>query len=446
MGISLTALAYDDRRDHDWNDEYWHHHHYGYWHGERGYWRYHDGKYEFIRVGPDVSGLRTRVAGKGITFNAQYVAEVWGNPTGGESNATVYTGLMSLQGNVDLQKLLGWQGASVSTRWYWLSGQDISAEHVGNIFTVSNIAGFPTFRMNELWFQQNFLSDRISVRVGQLGADSEFDLSTNSIVFLNTTFSWSPELYTNIPNGGPAYPMAAPGIRLALTPVSWLSYQGAIFQGNPFAQDVNRHGFRWDLSASNGYFSIHEVNFRMNQGSGSSSLPGTFKIGGWFDTAPDPNASSTQPWNYGFYFVADQMLYRVPHSDFPLSPDNKGEQTAAASPTNKGLGVFAHIGYVPESSSFINFYLDGGLSYKGLIPTRDHDVLGGAFAYGHLSTKAQDNKERSNPGYEIVFEATYQIELAPWFSVQPDLQYVFHPSGTDIANALVLGARTTVSF
>jgi porin len=446
MGISLTALAYDDRRDHDWNDEYWHHHHYGYWHGERGYWRYHDGKHEFIRVGLDVSGLRTRVAGKGITFNAQYVAEVWGNPTGGESNATVYTGLMSLQGNVDLQKLLGWQGASVSTRWYWLSGQDISAEHVGNIFTVSNIAGFPTFRMNELWFQQNFLSDRISVRVGQLGADSEFDLSTNSIVFLNTTFSWSPDLYTNIPNGGPAYPMAAPGIRLALTPVSWLSYQGAIFQGNPFAQDVNRHGFRWDLSASNGYFSVHEVNFRMNQGSGSSSLPGTFKIGGWFDTAPDPNASSTQPWNYGFYFVADQMLYRVPHSDFPLSPDNKGEQTAAASPTNKGLGVFAHIGYVPESSSFINFYLDGGLSYKGLIPTRDHDVLGVAFAYGHLSTNAQDNEERSNPGYEIVFEATYQIELAPWLSVQPDLQYVFHPSGTDIANALVLGARTTVSF
>ena len=110
------------------------------------------------------------------------------------SSGTVYTGLMSLQGNVDLQKLLGWRGASFSTRWYWLSGQDISAEHVGNIFTVSNIAGFPTVRMNELWFQQNFLSDRISIRVGQLGADSEFDLSTHSIVFLNGAFSWSPYL------------------------------------------------------------------------------------------------------------------------------------------------------------------------------------------------------------------------------------------------------------
>jgi len=148
--------------------------------------------------------LRTRLADQGITFNVQYAAEGWSNVTGGESTGTVYTGLMSLQGNVDLQKLVGWQGASVSTRWYWLSGQDISATNLGNnIFTVSSIAGFPTFRMNELWFQQNFLNNRISIRLGQLAADSQFCVSTYDTVFLNGTFGWSPDLYTNIPNGGP---------------------------------------------------------------------------------------------------------------------------------------------------------------------------------------------------------------------------------------------------
>ena len=111
----------------------------------------------------DWGGLRTRLAHEGITFNGQYSAEVWSNVTGGEKTGTVYTGLMSLQGNVDLQKLVGWQGASVSTRWYWLSGQDISMTNLGNnIFTVSNIAGFNTFRMSELWFQQNFLNNRIN--------------------------------------------------------------------------------------------------------------------------------------------------------------------------------------------------------------------------------------------------------------------------------------------
>jgi porin len=440
---SLKAVPYEDRRDHDWNDDYWHHHHYGYWHGERGYWRYRDHRHEFVRVGPNFAGLRTRVADRGVTFNGQYVAEVWSNPTGGESNGTVYTGLMTLQGNLDLQKLLGWQGASVSTRWYWLSGHDISAEHVGNIFTVSNIAGFPTFRMNELWFQQNFLNDRISIRLGQLGADSQFDLSTYSAVFLNGTFSWSPYLSANIPNGGPAYPMGAPGVQIVLTPLDWVSYQGAIFQGNPFAQNVNRYGFHWDLSASNGYFSIHELIFRTNQGAGANGLPGTFEVGGWFDTAPDPNANGTQPSNYGAYFVADQMLYRVFQTDSAPVID-KG--TPAASPTNKGLGFFTHIGLGPLNSSFINFYIDAGLNYKGLIPRRDNDVAGVAVAYGHLSNNPPDNQGSSNPSYEIVLETTYQIELTPWLSLQPDVQYVIHPSGTDIANALVLGARATVSF
>ena len=86
-----------------------------------------------------------------------------------------------------------------------LSGQDISATNLGNnIFTVSNIAGFPTFRMSELWFQQTFINDRISIRLGQLAADSRFGVSIYENVFLNGAFGWSPDLYTNIQNGGPA--------------------------------------------------------------------------------------------------------------------------------------------------------------------------------------------------------------------------------------------------
>src|SRR5262245_52037569 len=95
IGTSLNGLADDDRRDHDWNDEYWHHHHYGYWHGERGHWVYRVHKHEFIPVSPELGGLRTRAADQGITFNTQYIAEIWGNPAGGASNGTAYTGLMT---------------------------------------------------------------------------------------------------------------------------------------------------------------------------------------------------------------------------------------------------------------------------------------------------------------------------------------------------------------
>ncbi len=140
------------------------------------------------------------------------------------------------------------------------------------------------------------------------------------------------------------------------------------------------------------------------------------------------------------------MVYRVTQSDPGLEVGNNDKQTTAPSIPDKGLGIFTHIGFCPPISSLINFHIDSGLNHKGLIPTRDNDVLGVAFAYGHLNNNPQGNDENSIPGYEIGTKVTYQIELTSWFSLQPDLQYVLHPSGTDIANALVLGARATISF
>ena len=202
--------------------------------------------------------------------------------------------------------------------------------------------------------------------------------------------------------------------------------------------------FDWDLSASNGYFSIHELTFHANQGAGANGLAGTFKVGGWFDTAPDPNATG-EPWNYGFYFVADQMLYRVRQPDF-TEADNKNKRTASVSVTNKGLGIFTHIGVAPSNSSLINFYIDGGLNYKGLIPTRDNDILGFAIAYGHLSNDPPHTQGSSDRGYEIVLETTYQIELTPWLSLQADIQYVIHPSGTDIPERSRSGSSNSSIF
>jgi porin len=100
-----------------------------------------------------------------------------------------------------------------------------SEDLVGNFLTISNIAGFNTLRCLELWFQQDFFQrdgggalPGLSIRVGQLTADSEFIISDYGATFVNGTFGWPAFTYTNIPNGGPGYPMAAPGVRLAVTP------------------------------------------------------------------------------------------------------------------------------------------------------------------------------------------------------------------------------------
>src|SRR5215470_16441178 len=99
----------------------------------------------------DWLGVRTTLADKGLEFSGGYTAEVWGNTTGGIKQGAVYTGLLDFGATLDLDKLVGWKGASVSTTWLWLSGRDASVDLVGNFLTISNIAGFNTLRMLELW-------------------------------------------------------------------------------------------------------------------------------------------------------------------------------------------------------------------------------------------------------------------------------------------------------
>jgi porin len=56
---------------------------------------------------------------------------------------------------------------------------------------------------------------------------------------------------------------------------------------------------------------------------------------------------------------------------------------------------------------------------------------------------------------EQFIEVTYQCQIAPWWVVQPDLQYIVNPGGgianptnpaTKLGNELVLGLRTIVTF
>ena len=234
-------------------------------------------------------GTRTTLQDRGVEFFGGYTAEVWGNTNGGVKDGAVYTGLLDFGLELDLEKSIGWSGATVSTTWLWLSGRDASEDLVGNFLTISNIAGFNTLRMLELWFEQNVWDDKITLRLGQLTADSEFVISDYAGTFINGTFGWPAFLYTNLPAGGPGYPMGTLGARLALNPVDWLTFQSAVFQGNVYDQDVNRHGFRWRLDGENGFLFLNEAQVRWNHADEETGLPGQAKSGIWIQTGQPAN-------------------------------------------------------------------------------------------------------------------------------------------------------------
>ncbi len=394
----------------------------------------------------DWGGLRTALADKGIDIGLTYYAEIWGNTAGGIQAGAVYTGLGQIETTIDLEKLLGWKDATIFTRWLWLSGQDASSELTGNFFTVSNIAGFNTFRNIELWFQQTWWDERISLRAGQLAADAEFIISTYGSLFINGTFGWPAFVYMDIPNGGPGYPMGAPGIRLSVSPTDSLTILAAVLQGDVFAQNVNRHGFRWRLDANQGFLWLAEAQYQHEW-----KLPGTIKAGAWFDTGAFSTAANPEDYvwgNYGIYFIVDQMLYQEPSA--PQGNDKNPVTSAGGTTPPQGLGAFARIAFEPADRNFLGFYVDGGLSYQGLIPTRDNDTAGVALAYGQLTNGTRDllaDAGEINPNYEMVIEATYLAQITPWLAVQPDAQWIVHPGGSEtLGNAFVVGGRVTITF
>jgi len=379
----------------------------------------------------DWGGTRTHLSNEGIDFNLTYSADVWGNVKGGIKQEAVYSGLLEFSNKIDFEKLVGWQGATFYSRWFWLSGQNPSADLTGNFFAINNLSGYNTVRNYELWYQQNFFDDKLSIRVGQLAADSEFVTSSYASAFMNGTFGWPTALSSNIPNGGPAYPSGGPGIRVAVKPIECVTIMSAVLQGNVFPQNVNKHGFDWELSYDQGLLSLNEVQWRHQ-----NWLPGDVKAGVWGESGSFVNFSSptaTNSGNYGAYLIADQMLYRPGAAD-----------------TKQGLGAFVRLAIQPEDRNYIGRYVDGGLNYLGLIPGRDMDTLGLAVACGEVTSGARAqliSQGGSGPPNETLIEATYAAQVTNWLILEPDVQVILNPGGaTTSSSVVILGARAVINF
>ena len=411
-------------------------------------------------------GLRPALARYGVTFQLNYIGEAFSNASGGIKRGTAYDGRLEAVLDADLEKLMGWTGGTFHVNAFQIHGRSISGDYVGSSLAVSNVEATPATRLFELWFEQKLPGGVGSVRFGQLAADSEFITSEYAGLFINGTFGWPGIAADNLINGGPAYPLATPGVRLKLEPNDSTALLFAVFNGDPAGrstdeedpQKLNRHGV--NFRTHDDPFIIGEAQFKYV---GFSGLPGTVKVGGWIHTgdfddqrwgsdglALGITGSNGEPVvhknNYAGYAVIDQQIWHLPGGE----PD-------------KGIGVFARIGGSPSDRNRVDFYADAGMNFKGLIAARPDDSFGVAFGYANISSSARDlardlvndGQAQPIPDYEAVIELTYQAQIAPGWTVQPNFQYIFHPGGNvghpddesvPIRNAAVFGVRTQVRY
>ena len=136
----------------------------------------------------DVVSWREDWEKRGITFTGQSTSDVFANTTGGASTGSTYNGMLLAAVSLDLEKAVGWKGASFDSTWLWVYGQNISTQNVGNSLYTDGLGPATPFRCYQLWLQQEFLDDTVSLRAGVLGLDSEFVVSEAAGLFINATF------------------------------------------------------------------------------------------------------------------------------------------------------------------------------------------------------------------------------------------------------------------
>jgi porin len=268
---------------------------------------------------------------------------------------------------------------------------------------VSNIEAHPTTRLYSLWLEKT-LGRGTSLRAGQLAADEEFLVSDTASVFINGTFGWAPIAAANITNGGPGYPLAAPGVRLRLEPKADAALLVAAFAGDPAGsgcdgdpQRCNRYGTT---------FSTHGGTLWMSE---LQLAGGAYKLGGWYQNA----TVAGRRGNGALYAIADRSLWRS---------------------GAKELKGFLRVGAAPSDRNPVKSYVDAGVSCKGAFAARPGDTLALGVAHAELSD-----------GSESLLELSYLAPVAPHLSLQPDLQYVVQ-RGTDIPNAWVVALRASLRF
>ena len=401
---------------------------------------------------------RKSLAEAGITYNLLYFNDVLANVHGGDRRGAIYQGKLEGSLSVDLHKLAGLPGLSFYGNVFQIHNTGrMRRDYVGGLNTIAAIEAMPATRLSELWFEQKVSNGAASVRFGQLVADGEFFFAGISSIFLQS--DWATIAAANMPSGGPAYPLSTPGVRIKADPSKESSVLFAVFNGDPAGpgsrdeQLRNRHGLNFRIADAP--LVIAEGQLRTNHGQDDAGLARTIKLGGWAHFGSfedqrlaedgtllaDPSGSGVaarRNGNWGIYGVVEQQVYRPSGGD-----------------AESGVSLFSRVAFSPSDRNQIGLFVDGGIVFAGMIPSRPHDKFGASLMLAQFSGNLRDYDQdliafAGHPDvvrdFEMNLELTYVTQIAPGWIVQPVLTRIWHPNGDASRDALVTGLRSILRF
>jgi porin len=213
-------------------------------------------------------------------------------------------------------------------------------------------------------------------------------------------------------------------VNVFVTPQPWL-YAGIGVYDASTSEGLNTGSRGPGTFGHHGLFCIAEGGIKWTQ-----MLPGRAAAGAWHNsTSLERFDGSSESGTTGFYLTLDQALWRA-------RPEDKED--------SRGLAAFGQYGWADSKVSAFEHHVGGGLTWTGLIPGRDDDVLGTAITYVRLSDAPGAGFDRRD---EVVGELFYKVQVLKWLSVKPDVQGIHHPGGSGgVHDAVVASLRVQADF
>jgi porin len=219
--------------------------------------------------------------------------------------------------------------------------------------------------------------------------------------------------------------------------------QAVVLDGVPGDPD-NPRGTHIQFNDGDGAFRVVEAGYIPGKVQGGEpASPGQtdkYAVGVWsytsrfadlvdVDGVDDP---LMRKGNRGFYVLAERTLHRRTRN-----PDSHADGFIRYGRANADFNQFSS-------------YFQTGLVFSGMVPGRSEDQFAVSYSTARTGDKyrlAASNAGAEATSHESVWEATYRAHMAPWLSIQPNIQYVINPGAdAQIKNSTVLGVRFEMSM
>ena len=395
----------------------------------------------------DWAGLRTRLHERGVDFLLHYFSEPAYNLSGGDKRLLRYADQFTADATFDLDKLFSWPRAIFKITLTYRNGSSLSAEaNLHTLMEVQEVYGRgDILRLTELSYEQVLLDGFLDVKLGRLGVGGSFD--SWSCQFMNLSFCGT--LPGNIVSTWYNWPVSQWGARLRLRFSQDLRFEAGIYQINPRNLEDGT-----TLSFSGGIGAMIPVELDWSPRFGSAQLPGTYRIGAWYDTSSQPDvflAVNGEP------LVLNPGVPALMHDGESGVYLNAQQQLTGASANSRGLSVFFNWVEADHTTATITELLSLGMFYAGPFGARRQDTLGLAVGRTRVNPRVAEGQRLQNStgasapvpvqSAEYPVELFYNIQFTPWLSVSPLVQYVIHPGGTSgYPDVVVVGANIAVTF